>query len=315
MYEHKPVLLREALEGLDVKPDGVYVDATFGRGGHAASILQQLGDNGRLYALDRDPEAVAHAEKHFGDDKRFSITRMQFSRLDKGLAAAGCEQGVDGVLLDLGVSSPQLDDPLRGFSFVHDGPLDMRMNPAEGESALQWLASVDEKELTRVLRQYGEERYARRISGAIVQHRRQSPSSFSASEAMSTRQLADLVAKAVPRRDPNKHPATRTFQAIRIHLNRELSEVEAVLPLAERCLNVGGRLCVIAFHSLEDRLVKRFMRRASQDDPVYAGLPTMPDGARATMRRVSKAIKASSEEVSNNPRSRSAVLRIAEKVR
>ncbi len=314
MYEHKPVLLREALEGLDVKPSGVYVDATFGRGGHAASILQRLDERGHLYAFDRDPEAVAHGKKHFGDDKRFSITRMQFSRLNDGLAAAGCSKGVDGVLLDLGVSSPQLDDPQRGFSFVHEGPLDMRMNPEEGESALEWLRSVTESELIRVLRQYGEERYARRISASIIQHRNKSPEGFS-ENGMSTKQLADLVANAVPRRDPRKHPATRTFQAIRIHLNRELKEVEEVLPAAQSCLTIGGRLCVIAFHSLEDRLVKRFIRNASQDDPVYAGLPSMPDDARATMRRVSKAIKPSAEEIATNPRSRSAVLRVAEKVR
>ncbi|MEM7281067.1 MAG: 16S rRNA (cytosine(1402)-N(4))-methyltransferase RsmH [Pseudomonadota bacterium] len=313
MYEHKPVLFKEALEGLDVKPDGVYVDATFGRGGHAAGILERLGGAGRLFAFDRDPEAVAHAKERFGDDKRFSITHMQFSRLEEGLATMGCVGSVDGVLLDLGVSSPQIDNPQRGFSFSHEGPLDMRMDTDGGQDALQFLRSVAERDLVRVLREYGEERFARKIASHLVQTRKRSPEVFS-SGGLTSKGLADLIIEAIPFRDPNKHPATRTFQAIRIYLNRELDELRDVLPIAKSTLKVGARLCVIAFHSLEDRIVKRFMRDASRDDPVYAGLPDIPGHARATMKLVTKAVKPSRQEIEDNPRSRSAVLRVAERV-
>ena len=307
MAAHKPVLLDEVLAGLAVQADGRYCDATFGRGGHAAAILAQLGPAGRVCAIDRDPEAVAAGREGFASEPRLTLVRWSFGRLEERVRAAGWEGGLQGVLLDLGVSSPQLDEARRGFSFMQDGPLDMRMDNESGISAAQWLARAGEREIADVLFKLGEEKFSRRIARAIVAARAAAP-------IVTTRQLADIVAGAVPTREPGKHPATRTFQAIRIHVNRELEEVEAALPQAVNLLAPGGRLCVISFHSLEDRLVKRFIRREAQGDPVYAGLPNVPPHARPRLRLVGGAVMPGEAEVAANPRARSAVLRIAEKV-
>ncbi len=307
MDAHKPVLLDEVLDGLAVKSDGHYCDATFGRGGHSAAILERLGPSGRLCAIDRDPEAIAAGRGRFAAEGRLTLVRGSFGRLEERVRAAGLEGGLQGVLLDLGVSSPQLDEARRGFSFMQDGPLDMRMDNESGISAAQWLARAGEREIADVLFKLGEEKFSRRIARAIVAARGVAP-------LTTTRQLAELVASAVPTREPGKHPATRSFQAIRIHVNRELEEVEAALPQAVSLLAPGGRLCVISFHSLEDRLVKRFMRREAQGDPLYAELPNVPPHARPRLRLVGGAVMAGDAEVAANPRSRSAVLRVAEKV-
>jgi 16S rRNA (cytosine1402-N4)-methyltransferase len=305
--EHTPVLLDEVLAGLAVQADGRYCDATFGRGGHTAAILQQLGPDGRVCAIDRDPAAIAAGHGRFAGEPRLTLVRGSFGQLGERVRTAGWQGGLQGVLLDLGVSSPQLDEAMRGFSFMQDGPLDMRMDNESGSSAAQWLARAGEREIADVLFRLGEERFSRRIARAIVAARAESP-------IVTTRQLADLVAAAVPTREPGKHPATRSFQAIRIHVNRELEEVAAALPQAVQLLAPGGRLCVISFHSLEDRLVKRFMRRECQGDPVYAGLPNVPPHARPRLRLVGGAVMPGEAEVARNPRSRSAVLRVAERV-
>lgn len=306
MHAHTPVLLDEVLDGLAIRPEGRYIDATFGRGGHTAAVLARLSAQGELLAIDRDSSAVAAARERFGSDPRFTVMHGSFSQLEQLIQQSGRGAGWDGVLLDLGVSSPQLDDAARGFSFMQDGPLDMRMNTASGTTAAQWLARVSERDLERVIREYGEERFARRIAHAIVAARRTRPLDR-------TLVLAEIVSAAVPKREPGKHPATRTFQAIRIHINDEFAEIEAALRATLRVLEPGGRLCVISFHSLEDTLVKRFMQQHSQDDPVYAGLPDIPEHARARLKRVGRAIHPSAEEVARNPRARSAVLRIAER--
>jgi 16S rRNA (cytosine1402-N4)-methyltransferase len=302
--EHTPVLLDEVLAGLEVRTDGRYCDATFGRGGHTAAILAALGPRGRVYAIDRDPEAIAAGRRRFEGEPRLTLIRGSFGRLEELVRAAGLEGELDGVLLDLGVSSPQLDEARRGFSFMQDGPLDMRMDNESGQSAAQWLARASEREIADVLRKLGEERFAGRIARRIVASRAVEP-------VTRTAQLAALVAAAVPTREPGKHPATRTFQAIRIHVNGELDLLEAALPQAVRLLAPGGRLCVISFHSLEDRLVKRYIQREAQGDPVYAGLPDIPAAARARLRRVGSKVVASPAEIARNPRSRSAVLRVA----
>jgi 16S rRNA (cytosine1402-N4)-methyltransferase len=258
--EHTPVLLDEVLAGLSVQRDGRYCDATFGRGGHTAAILAALGPEGRVVAIDRDPEAIAAGQARFGAEPRLTLVWGSFGRLEERVRAAGLEGGLQGVLLDLGVSSPQFDEARRGFSFMQDGPLDMRMDYESGQSASQWLARASERELVDVLRTLGEERFARRIANRIVAAREVEP-------ITRTRQLADLVAAAVPTREPGKHPATRTFQAIRIHVNGELDALEAALPQAVRLLEPGGRLAVISFHSLEDRIAKRFIQRETQGDP------------------------------------------------
>lgn len=307
MAAHKPVLLDEVLAGLSVKPDGRYCDATFGRGGHAAAILAALGPTGRVYAIDRDPDAVAAGRERFVAEPRLTLLRGPFGQLAKLVRAAGVEGELQGVLLDLGVSSPQLDEARRGFSFMQDGPLDMRMDNESGPSAAQWLARAGEREIVDVLFRLGEEKFSRRIARAIVTVRAEAP-------IATTGQLAAIIAGAVPTREPGKHPATRTFQAIRIHINRELEEVEAALPQAVSLLAPGGRLCVISFHSLEDRLVKRFMRREAQGDPVYAGLPNVPAHARPRLKLVGGAVMPGDEEVAGNPRARSAVLRVAERL-
>ncbi len=307
MAEHTPVLLEEVLAGLAVRPEGLYCDATFGRGGHTAAILRALGPGGRVVAIDRDPEAIEAGRRRFEGERRLTLVRGSFGELEQRVRAAGLEGELDGVLMDLGVSSPQLDEARRGFSFMQDGPLDMRMDNEAGQSAAQWLAKAGEREIADVLRRLGEERYARRIAAAVVAARARGP-------IERTGQLAAIVAAAVPSREPGKHPATRTFQAIRIHVNAELEALEAALPQAVRLLAPGGRLCVISFHSLEDRIVKRFIRREEQGDPVYAGLPEIPPHARPRLRRVGAGVTAGEDEVRMNPRARSAVLRVAERL-
>ena len=301
---HAPVLLDEAIDALAVRAAGFYVDATFGRGGHAAAVLARLGERGRLLVIDRDPQAVAAARDRLGGDRRVDVRQSSFSRLGEALAGA---PAADGILFDLGVSSPQLDDPARGFSFLRDGPLDMRMDPALGESAAQWLARASEKEIADVIFRYGEDRHARRIARAIAAARTEAP-------IATTGRLAEVISRAVPRREPGKHPATRTFQALRIHVNAELDEIAAALPQAVDRLAPGGRLVVISFHSLEDRIVKRFLRSASRDDPAWAGLPQVPEHARARLRRLGPARFPTEAEVARNPRARSAVLRAAERL-
>jgi 16S rRNA (cytosine1402-N4)-methyltransferase len=295
------------LAGLAVQAAGHYCDATFGRGGHTTALLARLGSAGRVCAIDRDPEAIAAGRERFASEPRLTLVRGSFGRLEERVRAAGLEGELQGVLLDLGVSSPQLDEARRGFSFMQDGPLDMRMDNESGISAAQWLARAGEREVAEVIFRFGEEKFSRRIARAIVAARSTMP-------IVGTRQLADIVSGAVPTREPGKHPATRTFQALRIHVNRELEEVEAALPQAVKLLAAGGRLCVISFHSLEDRLVKRFMRREAQGDPVYAGLPDIPPHARPRLRLVGGAVMPGETEVAANPRARSAVLRVAERV-
>lgn len=304
---HRPVLLEEALDGLAVLPDGIYIDGTFGRGGHAAAVLERLGTAGRLYAVDKDPDAVRVAQERFGRDARFHIRRGTFAMLGQLAREEGIAGRVSGILLDLGVSSPQLDDAARGFSFLRDGPLDMRMDPDSGVSAAQWLAQADEAEIARVLHEYGEERFARRIARAIVQARAGQP-------IVTTQQLAELIAQAVPTRERHKSPATRSFQALRIQVNRELQDLEAALDQTLDVLAVGGRLCVISFHSLEDRIVKRFMRRESRGETLPPDLPVMGGPAPGRLRLVGKAIRPGAQELDANPRARSAVLRVAERL-
>ncbi|ROR29676.1 16S rRNA (cytosine(1402)-N(4))-methyltransferase RsmH [Inmirania thermothiophila] len=304
---HVPVMPAEVLESLAVRPQGCYVDATYGRGGHAAAILAQLGPEGRLVVMDRDPEAVAHARRHLGGDPRVWVLHGSFARLGELLAEAGVAGGVDGLLMDLGVSSPQLDDPARGFSFLRDGPLDMRMDPDEGESAAAWLARAGEREIAQVLRDYGEERYARRIARAICAARAEGP-------IRTTGRLAAVVAAAVPTREPGRHPATRTFQALRIRVNGELEALEAALPQAVEALAPGGRLAVIAFHSLEDRIVKRFLRREARGGDGPPDLPLPASAMRPRLRLLGRARRPGAAEVEANPRARSAVLRVAERL-
>lgn len=307
MSGHVPVLLAEALEGLSLLEDGWYVDATYGRGGHSAGILARLGGRGRLLALDKDPEAVGHAREKFAADGRFTVAHADFSSLGSVVRPWLGSHRLAGVLLDLGVSSPQLDAAGRGFSFSGDGPLDMRMNTMQARTAASWLAEVEEAELVRVLREYGEEPRARRIAAAIVAARGKTP-------LTTTRALAELVASVAPRGRGRTHPATRVFQALRIVVNAELDALENALTEAVVLLAGGGRLVVISFHSLEDRIVKRFIARETRGDPAYAGLPDIPIRARPRLRRVGRLIRPSVEEVRSNPRSRSARLRVAEKL-
>ena len=307
MTGHTPVLLDEVLAGLAIKAAGLYCDATFGRGGHTAAILAALGPEGRVVALDRDPDAIRAGQVRFAGEPRLTLVKGSFDRLEERVRAAGLDGQLDGVLMDLGVSSPQLDVAGRGFSFMQDGPLDMRMDYESGQSAADWLARAGEREIATVLRTLGEERFANRIARAIVAARAER-------SIATTGELAAIVSAAVPTREPGKHPATRTFQAIRIHVNGELDALEAALPCAVRMLAPGGRLCVISFHSLEDRAVKRYMQREAQGDPVYAGLPDVPPHARPRLRRVGAAVHPGEAEVASNPRARSAVLRVAERL-
>jgi 16S rRNA (cytosine1402-N4)-methyltransferase len=307
MLQHTPVLLEEALAALDVRKDGTYIDATLGRGGHSAAILQQLGPDGRLIAIDRDPAAISAGRTRFAADARVTLVHSAFSRIANIAAELGVLGAVDGLLIDLGVSSPQLDDGSRGFSFGQDGPLDMRMDNSAGQSAETFVARASEQELARVIREYGEERFAKRIARAIVAARSLAP-------ITRTTQLAQIVAESVPIREPGKNPATRTFQALRIQVNDEFGEIRSALNASLKLLKTAGRLCVISFHSLEDGIVKRFIQKHSQEDPVYAGLPNIPEHAMPKLRRVAGAIHPSESEIANNVRARSAVLRTAEKV-
>lgn len=302
---HRPVMLDEVLEALAPKPEGIYVDATFGRGGHSGAILARLAPSGRLIALDRDPAAVAEAQRCFADDARFTIVHAPFSRLREVLEPLGVWGRVDGLLLDLGVSSPQLDEAERGFSFMRDGPLDMRMDPSSGESAAELLARIDETALADILWRFGEERYARRIARAMVEARRQMP-------ITRTLQLAELIARVVPRREAGKHPATRSFQALRLYVNQELAELSAVLPQAYEALALGGRLAVISFHSLEDRMVKQFLR-GEPAPQLPREIPLMATTRPTPWRLLGRALKPSAAEIQVNPRARSARLRVAEK--
>ncbi len=304
---HVPVLLEPVLEGLNIKASGVYVDATFGRGGHSSAILERLTANGRLIAIDRDPQAVESAPQALLEDPRFELIRGESAQLEKFIDARDLRGRVDGVLLDLGVSSPQLDEAGRGFSFLRDGPLDMRMDPDAGISAADWLAGVDEKELKRVLKSYGEERFAARIARAIVAARDDQP-------ILRTGQLATIIADAVPVHVDKIHPATRSFQAIRIVVNDELEQLRAALEQSMHILRRGGRLCVISFHSLEDRLVKRFIREASRESEQYRGMPSVPAEHRPKLKAIGRLIEATAEEIAANRRARSARLRVAERL-
>jgi 16S rRNA (cytosine1402-N4)-methyltransferase len=302
---HRTVLLDEAVDGLNVRADGTYVDCTYGRGGHSRLILARLGAKGRLIALDRDPVAV-EAGKEMRDE-RFTILHGAFGQLRAVLARAGVTTA-DGVLLDLGVSSPQLDEPERGFSFRHDAPLDMRMDTSTGITAAEWLATASANEIREVIRNYGEERFAKQIAAAIVAARARE-------SVRTTRQLAAIVAEAVPTREPRQDPATRTFQALRIHVNQELEELSLALPQCAELLAPSGRLVVISFHSLEDRIVKRYMRNESQADRLPARLPVRASELpQPRMRLVGRAVRPGDAEVTANPRARSAVMRVAERL-
>lgn len=302
---HQPVMSGEVLRGLAINPTGRYVDATFGRGGHSRAILDCLSAEGRLLALDRDPEAAAAAELLAVSEPRFLFRRCRFSALSEAMAHYGWDK-VDGILLDVGVSSPQLDQAQRGFSFMRDGPLDMRMDPDSGVSAAEWLERADEAEIADVLWRFGEERRSRQIARAIVAARQQTP-------ITRTAQLADLIAACMKRREPGQHPATRSFQAIRIFINAELEELESALHAAVKALASNGRLAVISFHSLEDRLVKQTLREYAKPPPGGRRLPPGP-AAHLPLRLIGKAQKASESEVIDNPRARSAILRVAQKV-
>jgi 16S rRNA (cytosine1402-N4)-methyltransferase len=305
---HISVLLAETIDGLAIKPDGIYLDGTFGRGGHSRVILSKLGEQGRLYGIDRDPAAIAAAAPLLADP-RFSITHSPFAALAQIAEDHGITGKVDGILLDLGVSSPQLDDAERGFSFMRDGPLDMRMDPTSGISAADWLAKADVEDITFVLREYGEEKSAWRIANAIVDSRKEQP-------LTRTSQLASLISTVVPKsHKEKKHPATRSFQGIRIYINSELDQIKTALDAAVHVLKPGGRLTVISFHSLEDRMVKQFMRLKSKGAAIPKGLPLTQDQLNlyTPLKLIGKAIMPSDAELENNVRARSAVLRIAEK--
>jgi 16S rRNA (cytosine1402-N4)-methyltransferase len=305
MNPHQTVLLEAAVEALIVKPEGIYVDATFGRGGHSREILARLGAGGRVIALDRDPQAVAAAAQM--SDPRFAIVHAGFGGLGNVLQRLGVGR-VNGVLFDLGVSSPQFDQAERGFSFRLDGPLDMRMDTSRGPTAAQWLEQASEQEIGEVIRRYGEERFAKQIARAIVAARSGGP-------VDRTRQLAQIVAKAVPSREPSQDPATRTFQALRIHVNQELEELAVALPQCVEILDDGGRLVVISFHSLEDRIVKQFMRAQAQPGSLPVRLPLRADQLpKPRLRLVGKPVFPADDEIASNPRSRSAVMRVAERV-
>jgi 16S rRNA (cytosine1402-N4)-methyltransferase len=298
------VLAAEALEGLALEAGGYYVDATFGRGGHSALILQALGREGRLLALDRDPQAIEAGRRRFADEMRLTLVHASFAELGTLVPAHAHDRACRGVLFDLGVSSPQLDDPQRGFSFRADGPLDMRMDPTRGAPVSAWLARASLDEIRQVIATFGEERFARRVAQAIVNARQQGP-------LTRTGQLAEIVAGAVRTREPGKHPATRTFQALRMYVNDELGQIAQGLAAALKVLSPGGRLAAISFHSLEDRAVKQFMQRESQVDPALRRLPVVPVQARPRLALVGRKIRPSAAEIERNPRARSALLRVA----
>ncbi len=304
---HDTVLAKPAVDALVTDDTGFYVDGTFGRGGHSRLVLERLAPTGHLLAIDKDPQAVASARQEFSADARFSIEQTSFANMAHLLEDRQQTGKVNGVLLDLGVSSPQLDEAERGFSFIQDGPLDMRMNPAEGESAAQWLARASEQEIADVIYRYGEERFSRRMARAIVMERKQQPIS-------TTLQLAEIVKQANPAWEKHKHPATRAFQAIRIHINHELDDLQSCLKQVLDVLAVGGRLVVISFHSLEDRLVKQFIAGHVRGDDYPMGVPVQYADLNPRLKKIGKAVKATDAEVSANPRARSAIMRVAEKI-
>ena len=303
---HIPVLKREALDALNIVQGGTYIDATLGRAGHAQSIAEQMGEQGRLVGIDRDPRAIELSRNVFAGDSRVEIVHGEFNRMAQLLSEKTDIDSVDGVLMDLGVSSPQLDQAERGFSFMRDGALDMRMDTTQGQSAAQWIEKVEERDLMMALFDLGEEKFARRIARSIVEARAET-------KIESTLQLAAIVTEAIPKKDKNKHPATRTFQAIRLHVNQELFQVSSALPQAVELLNEGGRLAVISFHSLEDRIVKRFIRELSTPNLPPKNIPVSDEAYLTPLKAIGKAIKPSKQEVVDNPRSRSSVLRIAER--
>lgn len=306
-FSHRPVMLSEAVDALAVVPDGTYMDLTYGRGGHSSRIAAGLGPQGRLFVMDRDPAAIADARQRFGTDARVHVRHGSFAEFGAAAAAWGISGQVNGVLIDLGVSSAQIDDPRRGFSFKQDGPLDMRMDPESGQSAADWLAAAPESEIARVLHEYGEERHSRRIARAIATARRERP-------LRTTLELQAVVARANPAWEVGKDPATRAFQAIRIHVNGELQALASCLDAMTDVLAPGGRMAVISFHSLEDRMVKRYIRRQSRGDELPAGLPVPDSARRPRLRPVGAAVQPSAAEVAENPRARSAVLRVAERL-
>ncbi|WP_076415137.1 16S rRNA (cytosine(1402)-N(4))-methyltransferase RsmH [Shewanella sp. UCD-KL12] len=307
-FAHLSVLLEETVAGLNIKEDGIYIDGTFGRGGHSREVLKHLGENGRLIAIDRDPQAIAAAEQ-FADDKRFSIVHGGFGQLATYVEELGLKGKVDGVLLDFGVSSPQLDDAERGFSFLRDGPLDMRMDNSQGETAADWIARAEIEDMAWVFKTYGEEKNSRHIARCIAADREKTP-------FLRTKELADLIARIAKSKERNKHPATRVFQAIRIYINSELEQIDQALEGALKVIAPHGRLSVISFHSLEDRMVKRFIRRHSQGESVPHGLPITEAEINKTrlLKGMGKATKPSAEEIERNPRARSSVLRVAERL-
>lgn len=305
--QHQPVLLPEVVQGLAIKPDGIYVDATFGRGGHSRAILEHLGPAGLLLAIDKDLDACAYAKKIFAEENRFSIEQGSFARISQFVAERNWQGKINGILLDLGMSSPQLENPARGFSFLRDGPLDMRMDTTQSLDASRWLTEVSEAELSRVLFEYGEEKFARRIAKAIIRERALSP-------ITTTQRFAEIVSAANPAWERHKHPATRSFQALRIFINHELEDLTNAL---NQCLDIlapGGRLAVISFHSLEDRLVKHFIREQIRGNDLPKHLPIKHSEMQQRLRNIGRAVKPSAAEIEQNPRSRSAVLRIAEKI-
>ena len=306
-FDHQTVLLNEAVDALVTDQDGIYIDCTFGRGGHASEVLKRLSSTGRLIGFDKDPLAVAAGEKLAAKDDRFSIVYGSFAELEQQLSSLSLNGRVNGILMDLGVSSPQLDDASRGFSFMGDGPLDMRMNNQAGQTAAQWLNQAPAEEIATVLKEFGEERFAKRIAAAIVERRQDKP-------LATTLELAQLVDQASPRKEKGKHPATRSFQAIRIFINGELDELSEVLQQSLHALCKGGRLVVISFHSLEDRMVKQFIRQKEKGEQLPRNLPVQDHMVNRELRSVGKAVKASEEEVKSNIRSRSAIMRVAEKL-
>ncbi|RTZ66957.1 MAG: 16S rRNA (cytosine(1402)-N(4))-methyltransferase [Aquificaceae bacterium] len=308
-FQHQTVLLKEAVDALAIKEDGLYIDATFGRGGHSRLILEKLSADGRLLLIDKDPEAICHAQKKYADDARILIWQGSFKDFPLALEEFGVEGKIDGLLLDLGVSSPQLDDASRGFSFQRDGALDMRMNPDAGQSAAEWLASAEEDEIATVLWKFGDERFSRRIARAILRERELAP-------IETTLKLASIIAGAIPRakQKKGKNPATKSFQAIRIFINKELDDLELCLQRSMETLSVGGRIAIISFHSLEDRMVKRFFKDKSSGPKLPRGFPVMDEHHKLAFKIIGKPIKASKEELEVNARSRSAIMRIGEKL-
>lgn len=306
-FKHQSVLLKEAIDGLNIQKNGIYIDGTFGRGGHSRAILEKLNENGKLIAIDKDIEAISYANSHFANNPCFSIIKNSFAKIDEIALQLNILGKVNGILLDLGVSSPQLDDASRGFSFLNAGPLDMRMDTEQALTAKDFINNADVKEMSYVFRKYGEEKFASRIARAIASARENG-------EISTTELLADIIKQANPKWEKHKHPATRVFQAIRIYINQELTDLMLGLKNCVKALAVGGRLAVISFHSLEDRIVKQFMRDEEKGEPIPFNIPVKDIDLKKTFQRIGKAIKPTQNEVSQNPRARSAILRIGEKI-